>query len=87
MLFVFETPEILRFWMKDTDVPLSIAFFDRERRLLQIEEMVPGIGIPDAFQPVYESREEAQYALEVPYGWFETHSVRYGDPFTCNELE
>ena len=41
MLFVFERPEPLSFWMKNTFIPLSIAFLDANGRILNIEDMAP----------------------------------------------
>ena len=41
MLFVFERPEPLGFWMKNTFIPLSIAFLDASGRILNIEDMAP----------------------------------------------
>ncbi len=41
MLFVFEHPEPLSFWMKNTFIPLSIAFLDASGRILNIEDMAP----------------------------------------------
>jgi uncharacterized protein len=73
MLFIYPEPRILSFWMKNTLIPLSIGFFDQERRLINIEEMNPPAG--DNL-PTYKSRKPAQYALEVPQGWFERHGVR-----------
>ena len=41
MLFIFENPQILSFWMKNTTIPLSIGFFDENRCLINIEDMNP----------------------------------------------
>jgi hypothetical protein len=68
MLFVFEADQRLAFWMKDTLVPLSIAFLSSEGRILQIEDMEP------LSQKAIRSRLSARYALELPRGAF--HEVR-----------
>ncbi len=65
MLFVFEADQRLVFWMKDTLVPLSIAFLSSEGRILQIEDMVP------RSEKAVRSRLSARYALEVPQGAFD----------------
>jgi uncharacterized membrane protein (UPF0127 family) len=64
MLFVFDADQRLAFWMKDTLVPLSIAFLTSEGRILQIEDMEPHS------QKSIRSRLSARYALELPRGAF-----------------
>ena len=76
MLFVFgEEQEELSFWMKDTLIPLSIAFMDSEGRIVDIQDMKPLDDEP----PHYVSAEPAQYALEVNRGFFEERGVEVGD--------
>lgn len=80
MLFVFEEPDILSFWMKNTLIPLSIAFFDEDRTLLNIEDMVPvqkGEKLTS-----FKSASLARYALEVPLGWFRKHKIVPGMKFS-----
>lgn len=64
MLFVFPEPQPLSFWMRNTYIPLSIAYIDAEGRILNVEDMAPRdeTGIP--------SRGLALYALEMRKGWF-----------------
>jgi uncharacterized membrane protein (UPF0127 family) len=73
MLFVFDRDEILSFWMKDTLIPLSIAFISHDGRILEIRNMQPG-----DLTPVRSSRS-VRYALEVPQGWFGRSGIREGD--------
>jgi uncharacterized membrane protein (UPF0127 family) len=75
MLFVFEKEQRLSFWMKDTRIPLSIAFMDSEGRIVDIQEMKPLDDEP----PNYTSAEPARYALEVNRGFFNEHGVEAGD--------
>ena len=72
MLFIFERPQILSFWMKNTTIPLSIGFFDENGRLINIEDMVPQ---KNDELPVYKSKKPALYAIEVPQGWFDRHQI------------
>jgi uncharacterized membrane protein (UPF0127 family) len=74
MLFVYAEPEILTFWMKDTRIPLSIAFIAADGRIVSIQKMNP---FP--ITKVYESPVPALYALEVNQGWFEEIGVHTGD--------
>ena len=73
MLFVYPDTKMRSFWMKNTLIPLSIAFIDAEGRILNIEKMTPKslVSVP--------SVAPAQYALEVPLGWFSSHSIVVGD--------
>ena len=73
MLFVYSEPQTLSFWMKNTNIPLSIGFFDEERRLINVENMDPPDG---SFLRIYKSNKEAKFALEVPQGWFEKHHIQ-----------
>lgn len=75
MLFVFPDSEIQSFWMKETFVPLSVGFFDKKGALINIEDMPIE---PGPHYAVYKSLKPAQYALEVPLGWFEHHNIQVG---------
>jgi uncharacterized membrane protein (UPF0127 family) len=75
MLFVFPREERLSFWMKNTLIPLSVAFMDSEGRIVDIQDMKPLDDDP----PSYVSAEPARYALEVNQGFFEEHGVEVGD--------
>ncbi len=75
MLFVFRSEERLSFWMKDTLIPLSIAFMDTEGRIVDIQDMKPLDDDP----PSYVSARPARYALEVNQGFFEERGVEVGD--------
>ncbi|MGB5421661.1 MAG: DUF192 domain-containing protein [Desulfobacterales bacterium] len=79
MLFVYAEPEILTFWMKNTRMPLSIAFIDTDGRIDSIQKMNP---LPTA--TVYASPVPALYALEVNQGWFEENGVGVGDVVEFN---
>ena len=79
MLFVYAEPEILTFWMKNTRMPLSIAFIDTAGRIVSIQKMNP---FP--LTTVYASPVPALYALEVNQGWFEENGVGVGDVVEFN---
>ncbi len=73
MLFIFEGEQTLSFWMKNTLIPLSVAYLDSEGRIVDIQDMLPLDETP------HPSAEPAQYALEVNQGFFEEHGVEVGD--------
>ncbi len=74
MLFVYPRSALRTFWMKDTWIPLSIAFLDDSGKIINIEIMSP-----DQTEKRYHSRIPALYALEVNQGWFERHGINAGD--------
>ena len=74
MLFVFPREMALNFWMKNTRIPLSIAFIDAHGKIIQIERMQPYDFITQ-----HPSQFPSQYALEVNKGWFERNGVGVGD--------
>lgn len=73
MLFVFQQSQTLAFWMKNTYVPLSIAFIAADGRILNIEDMAP------LTETTHPSRGAALYALEMKKGWFAQHAISAGD--------
>lgn len=79
MLFVFAEPQQLCFWMRNTLIPLSIAYLDDNAKVIDIFNM----------QPLDESSvcstAPAQFALEVNQGWFERHQVKVGDQLTSGD--
>ncbi|MBA2782836.1 MAG: DUF192 domain-containing protein [Rubrobacteraceae bacterium] len=75
MLFVYAEEAPRTFTMANTLTPLSIAFIDSERRIVDIQDMKPLDDEP----PGYDSAEPAQYALEVNQGFFEKSGVKVGD--------
>lgn len=78
MLFIFDKEKILSFWMKNTFIPLSIGYFDSNRKLLEIIDMKPMTSVMDRKTPLYRSRKPAKYALEVNQGWFKKHKIGPG---------
>lgn len=73
MLFVFPDERPLSFWMKNTVIPLSIAYISKSGEILNIEDMIP-LDMSST-----HSRVDAQFALEVPAGWFKRKGIHPGD--------
>ena len=76
MVFLFPRDTTGGFWMKNTKIPLSIAFYDATGTILRIMDMAPCRGDPCR---VYEPRVEYRAALEVNRGAFRRWHVRIGD--------
>lgn len=73
MLFVFRQAQMQAFWMKNTYVPLSIAFIGADGRILNIDDMAPQT------ETTHPSRGPALYALEMKKGWFAQHAIGAGE--------
>ena len=80
MLFVFARDEVLSFWMKNTLIPLSIAFISSDGKIIEIRDMVP-----NSLETVRSSRS-VRYALEVPQGWFARAGINPGDTLILADL-
>jgi uncharacterized membrane protein (UPF0127 family) len=73
MLFIFEKDKRLSFWMKNTYIPLDIAFIDSSGVITDIMQMKPlDISV------FYNSSTEVRYALEVNQWWFQKHGIKPG---------
>ena len=76
MVFLLTEPSTGGFWMKNTVIPLSIAFWNKDARIHTMLDMVPCEEEPC---PVYYPNEAWVGAVEVNPGFFERHGVRVGD--------
>jgi hypothetical protein len=72
MLFVYPVELHLDFWMKNTYVPLSIAFIDKTGVITEIVDMKP------LDLSIIRSTKPAMYAIEVNQGWFFKHNISPG---------
>ena len=79
MLFIFDAPQKLNFWMKNTYIPLSIAYLDKNKVIKEIYQM-KAQSMMEREQDLsgYPSRCSCQYALEVNQGWFKKNKVKVG---------
>jgi len=73
MLFVFEAPDVQCFWMRNTLLPLSIAFIADDGTVVNIEDMAPQTDDPHC------ARKPVRYALEMAKGWFAQRGVKAGN--------
>jgi len=72
MVFVFERSGLWGMWMKNTFIPLSVAFIDERGRILNIEDMEPQT------EDSHNAIAPARYALEMNKGWFAKRGIRPG---------
>jgi uncharacterized protein len=76
MVFLVPEPTDGAFWMKDTLIPLSVAFWDREGRIFRILDMEPCRRDPCL---LYEPGGRWSGAVEVNQGFFQDRGVEVGD--------
>jgi uncharacterized membrane protein (UPF0127 family) len=73
MLFIFDSSGIYPFWMKNTYIPLSIAFIDENYKIIDIFDLEP---LDET--PIFPLKK-FKYALEVNRNWFKRNNIRVGD--------
>ena len=86
MLFIFEEDGIRTFWMKDTLVPLDIAWIDSTGEVVGITESLTPESYFEDPPRLYPSPSPVQYVLEVPAGYFEDAGVAVGDRVNLENL-
>ncbi len=73
MLFLWDQPEALKFWMTNTYIPLDMIFIDEKKRVVFVEDNAEPLTLtqrgPD---------KDTQYVLEVPGGWARAHGIGPG---------
>ena len=72
MLFIFDQPGEQCMWMKNTLIPLSVAFMDDAGTIINIEDMAPQT------LDSHCARHPARYALEMNSGWFSARGIKPG---------
>ena len=72
MLFIFPDAQYRSFWMRNTFIPLDIAYIDENLRIIDIQFMEPETEDP------HPSAQPAMFALEVPEGWFARVGIEVG---------
>jgi uncharacterized membrane protein (UPF0127 family) len=80
MLFVFPQPYQASFYMRNTVVPLSCAYLDREGTILEIHPLEPL-----SENPVSAATDQVQFVLETRQGWFDRHGITTGAVVTTSQ--
>jgi len=70
MVFQFDSPVPVCMWMKNTLIPLSVAFIDDNGKIINIEDMEP------KSTESHCARKPARYALEMNRGWFRQKNIK-----------
>jgi uncharacterized membrane protein (UPF0127 family) len=82
MLFIFENDTYRNFWMKNTKIPLSIAYVDSSGTIKELYDMKP----LDT-SVTYPSKHPVRYAIEVNKGWFKQNKIRVGCKVLFNNCQ
>ena len=81
MLFIYDSPKVHCFWMRNTLLPLTIAFIADDGSIVNLKDMQPKTETPHC------SAKPVRYALEMHQGWFDKRGLKPGSklrggPFT-----
>ena len=77
MLFIFDHEQRLSFWMKNTLIPLSIAYINDKCTIVDIQKMYPEASNQNL--KTYPSKKPSKYALEMNLNWFQKNNIKVGD--------
>lgn len=72
MVFLFHAPASVCMWMKNTFIPLSVAFLDEHGKIVNIEDMQPQTTTSHC------AKKPVHYALEMNLGWFRQKNIKPG---------
>lgn len=73
MLFVFDPATKPCFWMKNTFIPLSLAYISEAQQIVQLADLEPHS------ERLVCATQTIRYALEVPKGWYDKHGIHVGN--------
>jgi hypothetical protein len=74
MIFLFERPQKLKFWMRNTYIPLDMIFIGADKHVVYVEENAEPLTTTSRGT----DEEDSQFVLEVPGGWARAHGVERG---------
>ena len=81
MLFIFDQPKEMSFWMRNTHLPLDIGYLTADGVLREVYPLYPHDETSRK-----SIRTDLKFALEVNQGWFARHNVKPGDAFDLEAL-
>ena len=83
MLFIFDSSDVLGFWMKNTLIPLDMIFIDKNLKIVGIQNAVPCNADPCR---LYSSGKPSKYVLEINGGFAAKNNVKIGDTIKLNPI-
>jgi uncharacterized membrane protein (UPF0127 family) len=81
VLFVFENPQPMRFWMKNTRIPLDIGYFGTDGRLKEVHR-----GQPFDLSGIPSKSQSLQFVIELNAGEFKRLGIKIGDRIDLQKL-
>jgi uncharacterized membrane protein (UPF0127 family) len=81
MLFIYDSARRLSFWMRNTQIPLDIGYFDPEGVLQEVHRMYPNTETS-----VPSNSQQIQFALEMNQGWFTNNHVKPGHRLSLDSV-
>ena len=82
MIFLWDHPEPMKFWMKNTYIPLDMVFINADKHVIFVEENAEPLTMqtrgPD---------EDSQFVLEVPGGWARAHGIERGTSVRFKDID
>lgn len=82
MLFVFEKPLQVSFWMKNVSIPLDVGYFDSKGRLIEQYALYPHDETP-----ILSKSRDIQFVLEMERGWFQKNKIYSGEVLDLDKVE
>jgi len=81
MLFVFDTPQIPGFWMKDMNFSLDMVWIGVDNSIIKIDKNVA----PDTYPAIFYPPSEVNNVIELPAGFSDAHSLQVGENFSIGQ--
>ena len=79
MVFVYDAPQKASFWMKNTEIPLDIAFLNKDGEITEIKKLYP-----NNLNPVISASKNILFCIETNQDWFANNGVSVGDKLNMN---
>ena len=81
MIFVYDAPQKMSFWMKNTLIGLDLAYLDSDGKILEIKRLYPR-----SLDPVESASDKIYYCIEMNSGWFAKNGIKAGDRLNLDAL-
>jgi uncharacterized membrane protein (UPF0127 family) len=87
MIFIYETPQNVSFWMKNTLIPLDIIFIHENGTVLEVAKAHVQPDVPDSELVRYKSPSPVKWVVEINQGLSAQHGISAGTPVTIENMD